>query len=130
MKRRNSLPQIAEQICELSLHAAFVDMMIPATAIEERDFEADVGFEKLGDFHKALSKPIFRILGSIVGLVFIGIDFFQLIHGFECFVAYTAHRLIDGLRIHCFESTFDRLLRAIHFKLLQIWNRDGGSGSL
>ena len=69
MERRNSLPQIAQQIRKLALHAAFVDVMIPAAAIEERDFEADVRFEELGNFHQALAEAAVRILRAVFGLV-------------------------------------------------------------
>ncbi len=42
-KRRHGLAQIAQQIRELALRAAFVDVVVPAARIDERDFEADVG---------------------------------------------------------------------------------------
>src|SRR5580704_18318746 len=74
MERRDSLRQIAEQIGKLSLHAAFVDVMIPAAAIEERDFQADVGLEKLRNFLQALAKAAFRILRAMFRLVYVGID--------------------------------------------------------
>ena len=69
MKCRDSLPQIAQQIAELTLHAAFVDVMVPAAAIEERDFEADLSFEKFGDFLQAFAEATFRILRAIFRLV-------------------------------------------------------------
>jgi len=48
--RRNSLPQIAQQICELALDAAFVYVMVPTAAIEEGNFEANIRFEQFRDF--------------------------------------------------------------------------------
>ena len=60
MERRDSLPQIAQQIRKLALHAAFVDVMVPAAAIEERDFQADIRFEQLGNFLQALAEAALR----------------------------------------------------------------------
>ena len=81
MKRRDSLPQIAQQIRELALRAAFVyDVVIPAAAIEEVDFEAYVRFKQLCDFHQTLAEAILGILGAVFRLIFVRIDFLRLNH--------------------------------------------------
>src|SRR6185437_4701612 len=45
MKRRNPLPQVSQQIRELALHSALIDVMIPTAAIKERNLEAHVRLE-------------------------------------------------------------------------------------
>jgi hypothetical protein len=69
--RRNSLPQIAQQICELALDAAFVYVMVPTAAIEEGNFEVNIRFEQFRDFHQTLPEAILRILRTIFGLIFL-----------------------------------------------------------
>src|ERR1035441_6247563 len=49
VKRVETLTQIAEQIRELALHAAFVDVIVPAAGIEERYLQSDIRLQKLGD---------------------------------------------------------------------------------
>ena len=126
MKRGNSLPQIAQQIREAAVHAAFVDVMVPAAAIEKGDFEANVRFEKLRNFLKAFSETAVRILRAIFGLVGIRIDFLELVDGLEGFLAHAAERLVDCLRVHGFETAFDGLLRAVKLELIQIGDGNGG----
>ena len=130
MKRSDSLPKVAEQVRKLALHAAFVDVMIPAAAIEECDFQADVRLEQLRDFLEALAKAALGILRAVFRLVCVRIDFFQLIHGFESFRADAAQRAIHRLGVHRFETAFGGQLRPIHFELLQVRNRNRGSGAL
>ncbi len=88
VKRRDSLPQIAQQVRKLALHAAFVHVMIPAAAIEERDFETDVRFEKLGNFLETLAEAALRILRAVFGLIRIGIDFLELVDRLESLLAH------------------------------------------
>ena len=45
VKRSNSLPQIAQQIAQLALHPAFVNVMIPAAAIQKRNLQTNISFE-------------------------------------------------------------------------------------
>src|SRR5690349_21990443 len=49
VKRGERLPQIPQKIRELSLHAAFVHVVVPTAAIDEQHFDSDVGFQKLPD---------------------------------------------------------------------------------
>jgi len=44
VKGRQSLPEIFQQIRKLPLHAAFIDVVVPATAINKQHFDADVSF--------------------------------------------------------------------------------------
>src|SRR6266478_5016386 len=42
MERRKTLAEILQQIRELALHSAFVDVIVPAAAIDEKNFHTDV----------------------------------------------------------------------------------------
>src|SRR5690348_14156116 len=101
-------------------------MMVPAAAIEEGDFETDIGFEKLRDFLEAFSETARGILRAIFGLVGVAIDLFKLVDSLKCFLSHAAERLIDRLRVHGFEAAFDGLLRTVKLELIQI--RDGHGG--
>src|SRR6266481_2115695 len=57
MKRREALAKILQQIGKLSLHAALVDVIVPAAAIDEKDFDADVRLEQLPDLLQTLAEP-------------------------------------------------------------------------
>ena len=59
VERCNSLAEILQQIRKLALHAAFVDVIVPAAAIEKSYFQANVRFEELGNFLKALAESGF-----------------------------------------------------------------------
>jgi hypothetical protein len=78
--RRYSLPQIAQEICELTLNAAFVHVMVPAAAVQEGNFEADVRFEQFRDFHQTLPEAILGIFRGVFGLILVRIDFLRLSH--------------------------------------------------
>src|SRR5690242_5662581 len=103
--------------------------MIPSAAIEEGDFEANIGFEKLRDFLEAFSKTAGRILRAIFGLVEIRLDFLELVDGLEGFLAHAAQGLIDRLRVHGLETAFDGLLRTVKLELIQVGDGNGGGAA-
>src|ERR1700735_181513 len=45
VERSDSLPQVFQQVGELALDATFVDVIVPPSAIEESNFQADIGLE-------------------------------------------------------------------------------------
>src|SRR6201987_6006639 len=47
MKRSKPLTQVFEQVGELPLNATFIHVIVPATAIDEQNFHADVGLQQL-----------------------------------------------------------------------------------
>lgn len=125
VKRGHSLPQIAQKIRKAPFRTSFGDVMIPAVAIEERDFEPDIGFEEFGNFLQAASEAAGRILRAVLRLIRIGVNFPERIGGFERLSPHAAQFRIDGLRIHGLEAAFHNLRRAVHFELFQV--RDGDS---
>src|SRR2546430_7634005 len=54
---------------ELALYAAFVHVIVPAAAIDEKNFHADVRFEELSDLLQTLAKPAGGILRAIFRLI-------------------------------------------------------------
>src|SRR5712692_114982 len=54
VKRPKPLAEILEQIGKLPLHAAFIDVIVPAAAIDKQNFHADVGFEQLANLLQTL----------------------------------------------------------------------------
>ena len=73
MKRRKALAEILQQIRELALHSAFVDVIVPAAAIDEKNFHADVRFEQLPNLLQTLAQPAGRILRAVFRLILGGI---------------------------------------------------------
>src|ERR1017187_3163057 len=125
MERRDSLPQIAQQIRELTLDAALVDVMAPPAAIQKRHFKSHVRFEKLGDFFEAFAETARRILCTVFWLISIGINFLKLVNGRESFLSNASERLVNRGCVHRFKTALDSLLRPVHFELLEIRDRDG-----
>ena len=109
MKRVETLTQIAEQIRQLALHAAFVDVIVPAAGIEERYLQSDIRLQKLGDLLNALPISILGIVRAILRLKLRGIRFLQHVNRFKSFRACAAQSGVYSLRIHRFESTLNHL---------------------
>ena len=55
------------------VHAAFVDVVVPPAAIDEKNFRADVRFEQLPDLLQTLAQPAGRILRAVFRLILGGI---------------------------------------------------------
>src|SRR6266550_2226484 len=77
MKRSQALAQVFQQTRQLPLHAAFVDVVVPAAAIDEKNFHADVGFKQLPDLLQALPEPVGGILRAVFRLIFGRVGFAQ-----------------------------------------------------
>src|SRR6202041_2873230 len=127
MERGDSLPQIAKQIRELSLHATLIDVVVPASAVKEGNFQTQVGLEEFGNLHEALAESAVGIVCAVIRGIGIGTDFLQLVNGFEGFLADAAHRLVNCLGVHRLKAAFDGLLRAVHLELFEV--RDGNGRS-
>src|ERR1700730_12238060 len=110
MKRGQRLTEVFQQIGELALHAAFVDVIVPAAAIDEENFHADFGFQELADLLHVLSQAAGGILRAIFRRQFAGIDFAEHVDGFEGFGAGAVERVVDALRIHGFEAALDDVI--------------------
>ena len=129
MERRQPLAQISQQIRELALHAAFIHVIVPAAAIDEQHFHADVGLQQLRQ-SAASSGPAGssdsprRFPAGICAWI----GFAQQIDRFKCFRARAAQRVIHGLRVHRLKAAFDHLADAgdcaMHLELLQIRQRN------
>src|SRR5438309_2389565 len=112
MKRRETLAKVLQQIGKLALHAAFVHVIVPAAAIDEKNFDSDVRLEQLPDLLQTLAKPAGRILRSVFRLIFCRVGFAQKIDGFKRFRAGAVQSVIHRLRVHRFKAAFDNLARS------------------
>src|ERR1700719_475690 len=56
MKGGEGLAEVFEQIGELALDATFVYVIVPTATIDEQNFHADLGFQKLTDLLHVLSQ--------------------------------------------------------------------------
>src|SRR4029077_386677 len=65
MKGGEGLAEVFQEIGELALHAAFVDMIVPTAAINEQNFNANFGFQKLADLLHVLTQAAGGILRAI-----------------------------------------------------------------
>ena len=134
MKRRETLAEIAQQIRELPLHAAFVDVIVPAAAIHKQNLHADVGFQKLAYLLQALPEAARRILRAVFRLIFRGVGFAQKVDRLKRFRARALQRFVHGLRVHGFEPAFNHGAGSgrlgHHFELLKVRQRNRGSGAL
>src|SRR6202030_1818946 len=92
MKGGEGLAEVFEQVGELALHAAFVDVVVPAAAIDEQNFHADLGFKELTDLLHVLSQAAGGILRAIFRRQFAGVDFAKHVDGFEGFGAGAVER--------------------------------------
>src|SRR5204863_3997406 len=60
-----------------------VDVVVPAAAIDEKNFHADVGFKQLPDLLQALPEPVGGILRAVFRLIFGRVGFAQYIDGIK-----------------------------------------------
>ncbi len=104
MKGGEGLAEVFQEIGELALHPAFVDVIVPAAAINEQNFNADFGFQKLADLLHVLTQAAGGILRAIFRGQFAGVDFAEHVDGFEGFRAGAVQRVVHALRIHGFEA--------------------------
>ena len=128
MKRRKALAEVLQQIRELALYAAFVHVIVPAAAIDEKNFDADVRFEELPDLLQTLAEPAGGILRAIFRLIFRRIGFAEKIDGFKRLRTRAMQRMIHRLRVHRFKPAFNDLpgsrgLRH-HLELFQVRQRN------
>ena len=86
------------------MHAPFVDVIVPAAAIDEENFHAHFSFQELADLQHVLSQAAGGILRAIFRRQFAGVDFTEHIDGFEGFGAGAVERVVHALRIHGFEA--------------------------
>src|SRR5256885_13527549 len=109
MKRREALSEVLQQIGKLALHAAFVHVIVPAAAIDEKNFDADVRFEELPDLLQTLAEPAGGILRAIFRLIFRRIGFAEKIDGFKRLRTRAMQRMIHRLRVHRFKPALNDL---------------------
>src|SRR5881394_4224187 len=106
VQRSDRLTELPQQVAELTLLVAFVDVRVPTANVSERDFEADPGFDQLRDLQKRIAKWSARIIRSILGLVLAGIYSLQIIDRLEGFSAGAMQSVLDDLVvIHRFEAS-------------------------
>src|SRR5215472_8826824 len=65
VKRRETSAKVPQKIGELALRAAFVDVVVPTAAIDEYNFDADIGFEQLADLLEALAEQARGVLRAV-----------------------------------------------------------------
>src|SRR5215813_12306730 len=111
MERRESLSEIAKQIRELALDAAFVDVVVPAAAIHKENFHANTGFKELANLFETLSEPACWISGAVFRRILCRIGFAEKIDGFKRLRARAMQGVIHRLRVHGLKTTFHDLAR-------------------
>ena len=117
----------------MALHAAFVHVIVPAAAIDEQNFHADVGFQELADLLHVLAQAARRILRAVFRRKLAGIDFAEHVDGFERFGAGAVQRLVHGLRVHGFEAALRDVVHGRRLRhdleIFQIRQRDGAGAA-
>ena len=130
---------------ESSASGALVVVGVPAAELDEGDFEADVGFDKLGDLTEGLSEGAAGVLGVVFGVVIAILDFPDFGEGCESLTAgfaggvFNHGRILRGVRgeVKAGEEFF-RGLRgggvgrgaSGDIEAVEIGNGEGGCGTL
>ena len=124
MERRQTLSQIAQEVRKLALRAALVDVVVPAAAIHEHHFHADIGLEELSDLLQALAQTALGIFRAVFRLELRGIGLAQHINRFEGFGSGAAQRLVHRLRVKGLEPAFNNRRLRDHLKLSYVRQSD------
>ena len=129
-KAASDWPRSRNKFAELPLRAAFVDVIVPAAGIDERDFQSDVGFVKLRHLlHRLAHATVRDTSAPFSGWKREGSALRSMSMASKRFRAGAAQRLIHGLRVQRLESAFDRRRLREHAELLHVRQRDGRSGT-
>ena len=84
---------------ESTASGALVDVGVPTAELDEGDFEADVGFDKLGDLAEGLSEGAAGVLGVVFRVVIEILDFPDFGEGCESLTAGFAGGVFNDGRI-------------------------------
>ena len=105
--RRERLRELAQDIGDLALRAAFVHMVIPAADVGKRDLHAEVRLDELRELLQAVAETATRIIRAGRGLVLRWIGRLQHLHRIEGLLARAMQHRVDRLVIHRFEGVGD-----------------------
>src|ERR1700680_4236543 len=89
------LRELMENVGNLPLRAAFVDVMVPAADVGECDLNSEVSFDQLGELLEAVTEASFGIVGVSCRLVLGWVGGLQHLDGVECFLAGAMQHKID-----------------------------------
>ena len=90
-ERGQRLRELAKNICDLSLRAAFVHMMVPTADVGERHLHAEVRLDQLSQLFQAVAKAAAGIVGAGSRRVAGGIGGLEHLDRFEGFLRGAVH---------------------------------------
>ena len=121
------LREVAEYVGDLSLGAAFVDVVVPAADVGKSDLHAEIGFDQLRELLQAVAETALGIVGVGCGRVLRCVGSFQRLDRVESFRAGSMQHGVDGVIVLGFECV--RHGRGVGIfsadrKIVQIVDRD------
>ena len=101
---RGQRPAEVEQLAgELAERAALVGVRVPAVALDERDLDADVGLDELGDLKQRSTDRRAGVIGVVGGLVLRGVGLPQKAMASKDSLAGAVEGFVDGAGVEAFE---------------------------
>ncbi len=118
-----------QDVGDLALRAAFVDVMVPAADVGEGDLNSEIRFDQLRELLEAVAEVSAGIVGGRGGLVFRRIGRSQHLYRVESFLTGAVQHGIDRVLVHGFEAIGIRRgfgIVSAHAEVVDVIYRDCG----